>query len=403
MRFFQKALIILLASFFIFGVFGCSGETGKTSYDGKTYDISASGNGSATLSLKKVGNGYAIKVSGRGSVVDFAQKDKVPWNVILKKVASITIEEGITNIGNYYFFGTNINEFILPSSVGSVGQHSFSSDAILYSYADAEFDTDYTIYYYSAEKPFVMNKYFRIVDGVPKVWRDYSILFIGNSFTFRQGTEAEPMVPYLFGKLAESLGETVNVDFVVKSSYTLTKYANPTDEKGAIVEQKLTTNKYDFIVLQEQSTKPIIDYSGFKTAVGKLINRIGETQENAEVFLYATWGYQGNNALSTTSSSSIAQMNEKLKTAYDKCGAEYNVKVNHIGDAFLDIYTNHSEIGLYADDNMHQTNIGAYLSACCHICSILNIDVRLSDYYHEFSATTCRILQETAYAVSFVR
>jgi len=403
MKLLMRTLVIFLASFFIFTLFGCSPSAQKNGYDGKTYDISAKGNGAATLSVTKIGNEYALTISGRGKVVDYSKKGEVPWNVIMKKVVSITVEEGVENIGDYYFFATNITEYTLPSSVEGVGEHSFPTDSVIYSYTEAEFDSDYTVYYYCAEKPYAMGKYFRLVGGVPRVWQDYSILFIGNSFTFRQGSEENPMVPYLFGKLAEDLGETVDVDFVVRSSYTLTKYADPSDEKGAIVEQKLTTRQYDFVLLQEQSTKPITDYNAFKTAVGKLIKRIGETQENAEVFLYATWGYQGNNALSTTSSSSIAQMNGKLKTAYDNCGAEYNVKVNHVGDAFLDIYTNHSEIGLYADDNMHQSNIGAYLSACCHICSILDIDVRLSDFYHEFGANTCKILQETAYSVSFVR
>ena len=401
MKLLKKALIVLLASFFILLLFGCSDSTQNTGYDGRMYDISANGNGSATLSVKKVGSGYALTVSGRGSVVNYTKKEEVPWNVIMKKVTSVTVEEGVTNIGNYFFFACNLTEFILPASVESVGEHSFPNDVVLYSYADAEFDTDYTIYYYCAEKPFAMNKYFRIVDGVPRVWRNYSILFIGNSFTFRQGSEEEPMVPYLFGELAESLGETVHVDFVVKSSYTLAKYADPADEKGAIVEQKLTQNKYDFVVLQEQSTTPVNSYNSFKAAVGKLLQRIGETQENAEVFLYATWGYPA--GLDKTSSESVAEMNAKLKTAYDNCGAEYGVKVNHVGDAFLYIYTDHSEIELYSADNMHQTNLGAYLSACCHVCSILNIDVRNSTFTHDFDANICRILRETAYAVSVVR
>lgn len=401
MRVFKNTLVILLAFLFVLPLVGCDNGEQKTGYDGRTYDISVEGNGAATLSVKKVGTNYELTLSGNGSLSDYTKKEDVPWNVILKKVTVVTIEEGITSVGDYYFSTCNLTEFFLPSTVVSLGEHSFPSGATLYSYAQGEFDTDYTVYYYSAIKPSVMNKYFRLVDGAPKVWHSYSILFIGNSFTFRQGSEEEPMVPYLFGQLADNLGETVSVDFVVRSSYTLTKYADPTDEKGAIVEQKLTNNQYDFIVLQEQSTTPVRSYSNFKTAVGKLTTRIGQTQTNAEVFLYATWGYPS--GLTTTTSSTVAEMNSKLKTAYDNCGAEYGVKVNHIGDAFLDIYTNHSEIELYASDDMHQTNIGAYLSACCHICSILDIDVRNATFTNGYSAQICEILRETAYVVSFVR
>lgn len=400
MKVFTKILVIFLASFFVFSVFGCAGNGEKSGYDGREYDISASGNGSATLSVKKIGSGYALTVSGGGQVADYSGKEKVPWNVIMKKVTSVYIEEGVKNIGDYFFSATNIKEFFLPSSVESVGARSFPNGAILYSYAEAEFDTDYEIYFYSAEKPLAMNKYFRLVNGAPRVWRDYSVLFIGNSFTFRQGSTDKPTVPYFFSKLAESLGETVDVDFVVESSYTLTKYANKTDEKGAVVEQKLTQNQYDFIVLQEQSTTPVNSYNSFKTAVGKLVNRIGETQKEAEVFLYATWGYPA--GLEKTSSGSVAEMNSKLRTAYDNCGSEYGLKVVHVGDAFLDIYLGHGEIELYAPDNMHQSNIGAYLSACCHISSILAIDVTNSDFTNGFDAAVCKVLQDTAYAVSFV-
>ena len=408
---FKKLLVIFLISFCIFSVFGCSAPAEQNGYDGREYDISSSGDGRASLTESKIGNDYSLTVSGSGRVVDYTNKEEVPWNVITKRVTSVIIEDGVTNIGDYFFSATKLSEFILPSSVEKIGENSFPKGAVIYSYAEAEFDEDYgyEIYYYSAEKPYAMNKYFRLVDGVPRVWREYSVLFIGNSFTFRQGTEENPMVPYLFGKLADSFGEIVVVDFVVKSSYTLTKYADPKDEKGAVVEQKLTSSQYDYIVLQEQSTKPVTDYNGFKTAVGKLTKRIGETQEKAEVFLYATWGYEGNNGLKNTSSKDIAEMNSKLKAAYDNCGAEYGLKVTHVGDAFLDIYTNHSEIQLYsASDNFHQSNIGAYLSACCHLTAMLGVDVRNTtfsgdEFSGNFDETLCEILRETAYSVSFVR
>ena len=400
MKVFKSVLVILLASLFVF-VLGCAKEEKKTGYDGRVYDISTAGDKSATLTVFKDGGGVSLVIKGTGATKDYGKKEDVPWNVILKKVTSVTVENGVSNIGDHYFSATNLTEFFLPESVASVGEHSFPENSVLYSYAQAEFSTGYEIYYYSAEKPQEMNKYFRLIDGAPRVWREYSVLFIGNSFTFRQGSEENPMVPYLFGKIAESFGETVNVDFVVKSSYTLTKYADKNDEKGAIVEEKLTTGQYDFIVLQDQSTTPVNSYSNFKTAVGKLVNRISETQQNAEVYLYATWGYPS--GLDKTSSVSVAEMNSKLKTAYATCAKEYGLKVTNVGDAFLDIYTNHSDVELYAQDNMHQSNIGAFLSACCHVSSMLGLDVRNSDFNYEYDKTLCEILRASAYAASFVK
>ena len=131
-----------------------------------------------------------------------------------------------------------------------------------------------------------------MLDGVPVVWQldTVNVLFIGNSFTYFTQTVENPAVPEFFDKIADNFDIDVNADFVVKGSHTLTKFANKDDEMGKIFEEKLTTNQYDYIILQEQSTTPINNYTTFENAVKKIKERVSQTQTNCEVILYETWG-----------------------------------------------------------------------------------------------------------------
>ncbi len=99
---------------------------------------------------------------------------------------------------------------------------------------------------------------------------NYTILFIGNSYTYYND------LPSIFKSLGESAGYTLDVDSITKGSHKLSQFANPSDDYGKKVEQALTgTKKYDYVVLQEQSIRPITDDSpDFYSAVRNLSERI---------------------------------------------------------------------------------------------------------------------------------
>ena len=280
----------------------------------------------------------------------------------------------------------------------SVGDNSFNKNAIVYTYGDLLNNVDNDVYYYSETKPATKGDYFYIDDeGEPHIWilSTLSFLFIGNSFTYRGNNTsdtANPEVPLDFKKIANSFDIDVTIDSVCKGSHTLTKFANPEDEMGSIVEQKLTTKQYDYVILQEQSTTPINNYNTFLTAAGKLKKRIDETQENCKTILYETWGTPYNTSSdSTTYGKTVGEMEAKLRTAFTNAGNELGCKVNYIGKAFTYAYENTS-INIYADDNRHQNGYGAYLSAACHVRSIFNIKVKDCLEYCGLSKDECKTL-----------
>ena len=397
MRYTKLALFgIAILSLLAIGGCGDTSDTQQT-YDGRVFDISVSQDKSLTATSNKDGNNYTLTISGEGQAIDYERKELVPWNPIIKKINKVTIEEGITNIGDYFFFSLPLNHFILPTTVKAVGDNSFNSKSIIYTYGDLLNNIENDVYYYSETKPFKDGKYFYISDGEPQIWitTPLSFLFIGNSFTYR-GTNISdtehPEVPADFKKIAANFDIDVTIDSVCKGSHSLTKFANPDDEMGSIVESKLTTNKYDYVILQEQSTTPINNYSSFLSAVKKLKTRIDQTQSNCKTVLYETWGtpYNVNNDPQTYGTS-VTAMEAKLRDAYTNAADESGCLIDYVGKAFTYAYE-HEHINIYADDNRHQNGLGAYLSAASHVRSLFKVKVSNCTEYCGLSQTECKAL-----------
>ena len=383
----------------LFAIIGCSQEeSNPKTYDGRVFDISVNQDKSLTATSIKNGYDYDLTISGQGQALDYGKKELVPWNPIIKKIKNVTINEGITNIGDYFFSSLPLDYFILPSTVTSVKEHSFNAQSVIYTYGGLLNNINNEVYYYSENKPTSSGHYFYTdEEGVPHPWilTPISFLFIGNSFTYRGVNTMDttnPEVPNDFKKIANNLNIEVNIDSVCKGSHTLTKFANPEDEMGAIVAQKLNNNQYDYVILQEQSTAPINNYNTFLNAVISLKTKIDQTQNKCQTILYETWGTPYNTSNDpTTYGTTPGAMEAKLRTAYKNAGDESGCKVNYVGKAFTYAYEN-TNINIYADDNRHQNGLGAYLSAAVHARSIFKVNVSNCSDYCGLNENECKAL-----------
>lgn len=393
----SKYFILILISILIL-LTSCS-DVGSSNYDNRSFDISLNKDNSLLATSIKSNTDYILKITGKGESRDFSRKENVPWYAISKKIKEVKLEEGITSLGNYLFYSLGVSEIILPKTVNKISKTSTNDKTIIYSYAlDILSDSDLNIYYYSETKPSDDKKYFRMVDGKPMIWETKKVLFIGNSFTYRGGSEDNPMVPKYFYDIATSLNIDINIDYVLKGSHTLTKFADVNDKYGAIVEEKLKTNKYDYIILQEQSTTPINSYNNFSTAVGLLKDKIEKYQNNAEIYLYETWGFP--ELIINKTYKSIKDMESLLFEAYTNCKNEYKLNITYVGQAFTYVVENYPNINLYDSDNKHQSNIGSFLSACSHVASIFDLDIRNSDYIGTLDSVLAKTLKEVAYIIN---
>ena len=72
------------------------------------------------------GGGMLLTISGTGAMTEFSNNKDRPWNDLSKSIKTVTIESGVTSIGNYAFFEcTSLTAISIPASVTTIGIHGF--------------------------------------------------------------------------------------------------------------------------------------------------------------------------------------------------------------------------------------------------------------------------------------
>lgn len=192
--------------------------------------------------------------------------------------------------------------------------------------------------------------------------QDIRYLFIGNSYTYFNE------LWNVFAEIARGEGYRLTVDHVTKGGYSLSQMNDPEDEKGAIVSEKLKDGAYDVVFLQEQSCYPVSNQEEFFAAARSLCQRIRAI--GARPVFYQTWGRKAGNSVLEKYGWTPEGMSRALAESYRAIGEELKASVSPVGDAFLDVYTNHPEIDLYHEDKTHPSPAGTYLAALCHYAKI---------------------------------
>lgn len=206
-----------------------------------------------------------------------------------------------------------------------------------------------------------------VIEGKLPKDKTYNILFIGNSYTY-----TNDMPTAYFEKMAESCGYDVQITAITKGAYTLEKFADPTDPYGERVEINLSgSDSYDYVILQEQSIRPITNPEKFQEGARNLVARIRAI--GAQPVLYATWGRQTGSEKLTDLNLTNETMSWKLAAAYAAVGAELDVPVVHVGVAFLDANTK-GNVNLYNPDLSHPSAEGSYLAALTLFSGIFGVD-----------------------------
>ena len=220
--------------------------------------------------------------------------------------------------------------------------------------------------------------------------KSYSVLFIGNSYTYYQD------MPKIFEFIGKTAGYDVTVTSITNGGHTLAKMADPSDTYGAKVEEALSgATKYDYVVLQEQSVRPASSAAGeFYKAVRNLAERVRAT--GAEPILYATWGRKTGSETLTDYGWTNESMTWKLAAAYAAIGEELNIPVAHVGLAFYDVYTGSSGTELYSTDKSHPAYTGSYLAAATLFAKIFEADPTDVSYKGNLPSRTAAELRKAA-------
>ncbi len=198
--------------------------------------------------------------------------------------------------------------------------------------------------------------------------KTYDILFIGNSHTYKND-----MPTTYFRLTAQKLGYTVNVKAVTKGGYTLEEHLAPSGNTWGNIKKELDTGKYEFVIIQEQLTRPATHPTKFYASVRSFVEKI--TAAGATPILYATWGgAPGNSKLNGTGCKNSEELNYRVAASHQKISEELGIAVAYAGLAFMDIDRNHASVDLYADDGYHPSAAGSFLAALTIAETIFHVD-----------------------------
>lgn len=174
------------------------------------------------------------------------------------------------------------------------------------------------------------------------------VLMLGNSFT--HVNNIDKLMAVLTGW---------QVERVTRGGACLYQMLDPEDELCIQVKTALEKQKWDYVVLQEQSNTPVLRPHLFHPSVERLCKLIRAT--GAKPLLYSTWAYrEGSEKLSSTGMS-YEEMDNALFYAYHQAANENDALIADVGKAFtamrrlIDPYDK-------ADD-YHPSEVGALLAA----------------------------------------
>ncbi len=222
---------------------------------------------------------------------------------------------------------------------------------------------------------------------------ELKILFIGNSFTF-----FNDMPTKYFQSICGSEGYKVKVEAITNGGHYLSEFADPSDEYGKKVDKALKNNKYDIVILQEQSGCPIANQSRFFGGVRDLAKKVKDN--GAELYLYETWGYKEGYSKLSSHGGTTKIMEMKLRAAYTAIAEEVGAEVILAGVAMLDIHTQ-GKIEVYKDDLFHPSAKGSALVAYTIFAKVFMHDPRTVAYTCGVGKTTSAAMKEAAYKAVF--
>ena len=182
-----------------------------------------------------------------------------------------------------------------------------------------------------------------------------NILFIGNSFTYYNE------MPKMLEKMCQANGYKVHIEHITYGGYSLIQYLEVKSKVSKRIYDKLKEIKWDYVVLQEQSSKADVNKTEFLSSVDRLNKLI--ISNDAKTILYSTWAYKAGSDKLTSTGYSFDEFHNSLTSAYIDAEKIFKVLRAPVGTVFSKICKEEATINLYDDDNFHPSLVGSYVVA----------------------------------------
>lgn len=210
------------------------------------------------------------------------------------------------------------------------------------------------------------------------------ILFVGNSHTYTND------LPVLFSEVAAAMGHPSDVQEVTEGMYTLTQFADGADELGAIVNQKLTEETWDFVIIQENTNDAFsFPEENMLPAAASLNEKIQAA--GGQTALLMPWtpkegaGIIGPEYVQSVLAKNTIDVSKELDSLLIPGGV-----------GFMRCLEQYPQIELWDEDGMHPSLEGSYLAACIAYAVIFQESPAGCTYTAGLEGETPAILQELA-------
>ncbi|MFO0414948.1 MAG: PKD domain-containing protein [Bacteroidota bacterium] len=194
------------------------------------------------------------------------------------------------------------------------------------------------------------------------------VLFIGNSYTSANN------LPQLVQNLSTSAGKTLNIDSNMPGGYLISSHLN-----DATTFSKISQGNWDYVILQEQSQIPTIDYYRYNDmypAMTDLKSVIEQYNPCAKIITYMTWGRRFGGQQCDPSGTycspvfaNFNHMQDSLTSAYLEISEQLNIQCAPVGVTWQNIL-NDTTLVLHSGDNSHPNIDGSYVAALTIFSSI---------------------------------
>jgi len=207
----------------------------------------------------------------------------------------------------------------------------------------------------------------------------HDVLLMGNSYT--SANSLRDRVQSVF----DDAGHPAAISDLTGGGMKLVEHADNAETPGHQWHTRLTTNDFDYVVLQDQSQVPSFppesstNWQDSKDGAIRLDSMIEDA--DAETVFFQTWGYRDGDSTNAVRNPDYPTMQANLESGYrlyaeNLTDAERTAYIAPVGLAFQVIYDDIVAAGgtptdsgslfytLYSSDGAHPSARGSYLAAC---------------------------------------
>ena len=195
------------------------------------------------------------------------------------------------------------------------------------------------------------------------------VLFLGNSYT------AVNNLPLMVKNMAAAAGITINAVQNAPGGHTVENHLSNTN---TLIQ--IRKGIWDYVVIQEQSQIPTIDFYRYNSMYPSLIrlkDSILAYNSCTKIITFMTWGRRfggqqcdGSGTYCSPDFRDFNHMQDSLRIAYIQISDSMNVQCAPVGVSWQQVI-NDTTLILHQGDNSHPNLNGSYLAACTLFSSIL--------------------------------